>query len=247
KQLYAIFKIIDRGLIEPQALRGSWAGAMGHTQFIPTSYLAYAADGDGDDRVDIWGSIPDVMASTANYLAVHGWQPGSRWGVEVVLPPGFDYAQARLAVKHPSRYWAQQGVTRASGAALPAYAEAGVLAPAGARGPAFLVGPNFEVIMSYNHAVSYALAVGLLADRLAGRPGLRADWPRGLQPLSRDQVFALQRLLDRGGFDVGTPDGIIGPNTKAGIRAFQGAHGLTADGFATVGLVQRLRRRLGRL
>src|SRR5699024_7376796 len=144
------------------------------------------------------------------------------------------------------RYWARQGVTSASGAPLPAYAEAAVLAPAGARGPAFLVGPNFTVIMSYNHAISYALAVGLLADRLAGRPGLEADWPRGLQPLSHDQVLALQRLLNQGGFDVGTPDGIIGPNTKAGIRAFQAAQGVAADGFATVGLLQQARRVLGR-
>lgn len=248
KQLYAIFKIIDRGLIDRRALRGSWAGAMGHTQFLPSSYLAYGIDGDGDGHIDIWSSIPDVMASTANYLVAHEWQSGSHWGVEVTLPPDFNYGQARLSITHSTRFWRRQGVARSHGAPpLPEYAEASVLTPAGVYGPAFLVGPNFRVIMTYNHAISYALAVGLLADRLAGRPDVQIDWPRGLEPLSHDQVLALQRVLNRGGFDAGMPDGIIGPNTKAGIRAFQRARGLAADGFATRTLLQRIRHAVGRL
>lgn len=241
KQLYAIFKIVDSGAIAARELRGSWAGAMGHTQFLPTSYLAYAKDGDGDGRIDIWNSIDDVMASTANYLTAHGWQAGSRWGVEVTLPSGFDYAQAALAVKRSTGDWQARGVGAVTGGTLPRYAKASILAPAGARGPAFLVGPNFGVIMSYNHSINYALAVGLLADRLAGRPGVQQAWPRHLAALSRDQVVALQRMLNRKGYAVGTPDGIIGANTRKGIRQYQHAHGLVADGFATRQLVQRLR------
>src|SRR5699024_1023810 len=197
------------------------------------SYLAYAKDGDGDGRIDIWHNIDDVMASTANYLAAHGWQAGSRWGVEVTLPQGFDYSQATPAVKRPSRSWQARGVRAVAGETLPSYARASILAPAGARGPAFLVGPNFAVIMSYNHSINYALAVGLLADRLAGRPGVQQHWPRQLAALSREQIFALQRLLNRSGFATGTPDGIIGTNTRRGIRRYQHARGLVADGFAT--------------
>ncbi|MAX34000.1 MAG: murein transglycosylase [Halomonadaceae bacterium] len=241
-ELIAALKIIQDGDIAPDRMIGSWAGAMGHTQFLPSSFLAYAKDGDGDGRRDIWGSIPDVMASTANYLARAGWQAGEPWGVEVRLPADFDYSQTELATRRSSEAWAAQGVRAVDGGVLPAFAEASVLAPAGARGPAFLVGRNYRAILRYNNATSYALAVGTLARRGAGEPGIRADWPRQETPLSRSQVRTLQRALNARGFGTGTPDGIMGPNTRAGLRAYQASQGLTPDGFATVSLLKRLQQ-----
>tara|TARA_B100000700_G_scaffold118310_2_gene133081 strand:- start:1995 stop:3308 length:1314 start_codon:yes stop_codon:yes gene_type:complete len=241
-ELIAALKIIQDGDIAPDRMIGSWAGAMGHTQFLPSSFLAYAEDGDGDGRRDIWGSIPDVMASTANYLARAGWQAGEPWGVEVTLPADFDYSQTELATRRSSEAWAAQGVRAADGEVLPALAKASVLAPAGARGPAFLVGGNYRAILRYNNATSYALAVGTLARRVAGEPGISADWPRQETPLSRSQVRELQRALNARGFATGTPDGIMGPNTRAGLRAYQAAQGLTPDGFATVSLLERLQQ-----
>ncbi|WP_232825149.1 MULTISPECIES: lytic murein transglycosylase [Salinicola] len=239
-ELMAALKILQNGDIDRDHMRGSWAGAMGHTQFIPSSFLAYAVDGDGDGRRDIWGSIPDVMASTANYLAKSGWQRGQPWGAEVSLPAGFDYAQTELSVRHSSQAWAAQGVARVGGGALPDFAEASVIAPAGAEGPAFLVGPNFRVIMRYNASTSYALAVATLADRIAGRPGIQGQWPRSEPALSRTQVREMQQALNARGFDVGTPDGRIGPNTRAGLRAYQRSIGVTPDGYPTQALIQRL-------
>ncbi len=239
-ELIAALRIIEAGDIAPERMIGSWAGAMGHTQFLPSSYLAYAEDGDSDGRRDIWGSIPDVMASTANYLARAGWQAGEPWGIEVRLPPDFDYAQTELATRRASEAWAKQGVRAVDGGALPTLGQASILAPAGARGPAFLVGGNYRAILRYNNATSYALAVGTLSRRVAGEPGIRADWPRQETPLSRAQVRELQRALNARGFATGTPDGIMGPNTRAGLRAFQASQGLTPDGFATVSLLERL-------
>ncbi|MGR2739789.1 lytic murein transglycosylase [Billgrantia sp. Q4P2] len=241
-ELLAALRIIEAGDIAPDRMIGSWAGAMGHTQFIPSSFESYAVDGDGDGRRDIWGSIPDVMASTANYLARAGWQPGQPWAVEVRLPQGFDYAQTELTTRRSSREWAQQGVSRIGGGSLPGFEQASVIAPAGAQGPAFLVGPNYRAILRYNNATSYALAVGTLADRIAGREGIRAEWPRDAQPLSRSQVREMQQALNARGFDVGTPDGVMGPNTRQGLREFQRSIGVTPDGFATVGLLQQLQR-----
>ncbi|MBF8223860.1 lytic murein transglycosylase [Halomonas sp. 328] len=240
-ELMAALRIIEAGDIAPQRMIGSWAGAMGHTQFIPSSFEAYAVDGDGDGRRDIWGSIPDVLASTANYLAEAGWRRGEPWGVEVRLPQGFDYAEAELDTRLSAREWAERGVRSISGAALPDFAAASVLVPAGANGPAFLVGPNYRAILRYNNATSYALAVGSLADRIAGRDGVVAGWPRGEQPLTRGQVRDLQERLNARGFDTGTPDGILGPNTRRGLRAFQRSIGEAADGFATRRLLDALR------
>ncbi|WP_179951239.1 lytic murein transglycosylase [Billgrantia lactosivorans] len=239
-ELLAALRILDAGDITPERMIGSWAGAMGHTQFIPSSFETYAVDGDGDGRRDIWGSIPDVMASTANYLARAGWQPGQPWGTEVRLPDGFDYAQTELSTRRSSREWAEQGVRAVDGGSLPDFDEASVIAPAGARGPAFLVGPNYRAILRYNNATSYALAVGTLADRIAGREGVRAEWPRDVQPLSRSQVRDLQQALNARGFDVGDPDGVMGPNTRRGLRQYQRSIGVTPDGFATVSLLERL-------
>lgn len=239
-ELLAALRIIEAGDISADAMIGSWAGAMGHTQFIPSSFVAYAVDGDGDGRRDIWGSIPDVLASTANYLAEAGWRRGETWGVEVRLPAGFDYAQAELATRRSTDEWAAMGVRGVNGAALPDFAAASVLVPAGANGPAFLVGPNYRAILRYNNATSYALAVGTLAERIAGRDGVMAGWPRGEQPLTRGQVRELQERLNARGFDTGSPDGILGPNTRRGLRAFQRSIGEAADGFATRRLLEAL-------
>ncbi|WP_163577485.1 lytic murein transglycosylase [Halomonas faecis] len=241
-ELLAALRIIAAGDIAPDDMIGSWAGAMGHTQFLPSSFTVYAVDADGDGRRDIWGSIPDVLASTANYLAESGWQPGQPWGVEVRLPQDFDYAQAELSTRRSSREWAAQGVRPVGGGELPAFAAAAVITPAGARGPAFLVGPNFRAILRYNNATSYALAVATLADELAGRDGILTGWPRGEQPLARRQVREMQRSLNRRGYEVGVADGILGPNTRRGLRDFQRAIGETPDGFATRRLLERLTR-----
>ncbi|MCE9683819.1 lytic murein transglycosylase [Halomonas alkalisoli] len=241
-ELMAALRIIEAGDIPPERMVGSWAGAMGHTQFIPSSFEAYAVDGDGDGRRDIWGSIPDVMASTANYLARAGWQTGRPWGVEVRLPDDFDYAQTELTTRRASREWAAQGVRGVADGSLPEFAEASVIAPAGADGPAFLVGPNFRAILRYNNATSYALAVGTLANEVAGRQGIRSSWPRDEQPLTRSQVREMQQALNARGFEVGTPDGILGPNTRSGLRSYQRSIGVIPDGFATVSLLQRLQR-----
>ncbi|SDO15407.1 lytic murein transglycosylase [Halomonas shengliensis] len=241
-ELLAALRIIEAGDIAPERMLGSWAGAMGHTQFIPSSFAAYAVDGDGDGRRDIWGSIPDVMASTANYLARAGWQEGQPWGVEVTLPEGFDYAQTELSHRRPAREWAALGVRPVGGGTLPAFDAAAVITPAGAAGPAFLVGPNFRAILRYNNATSYALAVGSLADEIAGREGIVGGWPRDEQPLARTQVREMQRELNARGFEVGTPDGILGPNTRRGLREYQAAIGEVPDGFATRRLLERLTR-----
>ena len=239
-QLLAALKILQNRDIDRTQMIGSWAGAMGQTQFLPSAFLAYAVDADGDGRRDIWGSVPDVMASTANFLARSGWQTGQPWGLEVRLPSGFDYARADAEVRQPSAQWAAEGVQALDGAPLPTLLESSILLPAGARGPAFLVGPNFHTILRYNNASSYALAIHLLAQRLAGGPAVQAPWPREVQPLSRSQVLALQTALNARGFECGTPDGMAGPATQRGIRQYQRSLGLQADGYPTQELLQRL-------
>lgn len=239
-QLLAALKILQNRDIAREQMIGSWAGAMGQTQFLPSNFLAYAVDADGDGRRDIWGSVPDVMASTANFLARSGWQAGQPWAIEVRLPPGFDYARAENDVRQSSAQWAGEGLQSMDGAPLPALPDASVLLPASARGPAFLVGQNFRTILRYNNSSSYALAVGLLAQKLTDGPGVQTPWPRDLQPLSSSQVKALQTALNARGFDTGTPDGSMGPATRRGVRAFQRSLGVPADGYPTLELLQRL-------
>ncbi len=239
-ELLAALRIIDLGDIASEAMLGSWAGAMGHTQFLPSVFLAHAVDADGDGRRDIWGSIPDVAASTARFLADAGWQSQEPWGAEVRLPPGFDHARAELTVRQSAAQWAAEGLQTMDGRPLPTLASAAVLEPAGARGPAFLVGQNFRTILRYNNSTSYALAVALLAQRLDGGPGVVADWPRNLQPLSREQTRQLQSALNARGFATGTPDGVLGPATRAGLRQYQQSQGLVADGYPTLELLQGL-------
>ncbi|CAM0556650.1 Tn3 family transposase TnXax1 [Vreelandella titanicae] len=238
-ELLAALRIIDQGDIAAEDMKGSWAGAMGHTQFIPSSFEAYAVDGDGDGRRDIWDSIPDVMASTANYLDRAGWQTGQPWGIEVRLPEGFDYAQTE---RRSSAEWRNQGVQAQQGE-LPNFDSAAIVVPAGANGPAFLVGANFRAILRYNNATSYALAVATLGDAIAGREGIQHSWPRDQAPLTRDNVQELQRALNRVGYSVGGADGIMGPNTRQGLRNFQRDQGLIPDGFATQELLEQLRQR----
>lgn len=239
-QLLAALKILQNRDIDRAHMLGSWAGAMGQTQFLPSVYLAYAVDADGDGRRDIWGSEADVMASTANFLAASGWQANQPWGWEVTLPPGFDYALADAKLRQTNAAWAGLGVQAVDAMPLPPGADSALLLPAGARGPAFLVGPNFRVILRYNNATSYALAVSLLAQRIAGGPTVQAPWPRDLQGLTRTQLRELQTALNAQGFDTGTPDGVMGPATQQGLRRYQASRGLPADGYPTQALLQGL-------
>ncbi|MDH4426940.1 MAG: lytic murein transglycosylase [Acidovorax sp.] len=239
-ELLAALRILDQGDIAAERMVGSWAGAMGHTQFLPSVFLAHAVDADGDGHRDIWGSIPDVAASTANFLARSGWQAASTWGSEVVLPSGFDHGRADPAVRQSAARWEAEGLRAPEGQALPALADAYIITPAGARGPAFLVGENFRAILRYNNSVSYALAVGLLARQIEGGSGVATPWPRDLAPLSRAQLQAMQEALNRKGFAAGTPDGVMGPATRAGLRGFQRSIGLPPDGYPTLELLQRL-------
>ena len=239
-QLMAALKILQSGDIDRAHMIGSWAGAMGQTQFIPSAFLSFAVDADGDGRRDIWGSMADVTASTANFLARSGWQVGQAWGAEVKLPDGFDAGRADDGLRQASAQWAGEGVQTLDGAPLPDFPDGAILMPAGVRGPAFLVGPNFRTILRYNNSTSYALAVSLLAQRIAGGPGVQGAWPRDLQPLSRDQVKALQAALNDRGFPAGSADGQIGPATRQALRAWQRGQGLPADGYPTPDMLTKL-------
>ncbi|HCN66267.1 MAG TPA: lytic murein transglycosylase [Pseudomonas sp.] len=243
-QLIAALKIIQEGDVTPDKMLGSWAGAMGQTQFIPTTYETHAVDFDGDGRRDIWNSSADALASTAHYLQSSGWKQGQPWGFEVQLPAGFDYALADGAVRKSVSEWRKLGVTLPAGTQAPAGAEelsATLLLPAGYRGPAFLVLDNFRAILRYNNSSSYALAVGLLSQRFNGGGVIVGDWPKDDLPLSRTERMELQTLLSQRNFDAGNPDGIIGANTRKAIRSAQQAFGWPADGYPTHKLLERLR------
>jgi membrane-bound lytic murein transglycosylase B len=241
-ELLAALKILQHGDIDRDHMIGSWAGAMGQTQFMPSSYLAFAVDADGDGHRDIWGSMADVLSSTANFLARSGWQAEEPWGLEVQLPTGFDPARADASVQQASAQWSTEGVRAVEGSPLPAMADASILQPAGARGPAFIVGRNYRAILRYNNSMSYALTVCLLSQRIAGGPGVLADWPRDLRALNRGEMLALQAALNRRGFDSGKPDGQMGPATRQALRAFQRSVGMSADGYPTAELLGRLQQ-----
>ncbi len=241
-QLLAALRILAKGDVTAARMRGSWAGAMGHTQFMPTSWWDHAVDFDGDGRRNIWDDNPaDALASTAAYLKHFGWKTGQPWGLEITLPPGFDYDQTTERVKKPVAEWAAMGVAPAAGGALPDHGIASVLLPGGARGAAFLIFPNFQVIERYNTADAYIIAVGHLADRLRGGPPIMAGWPRDLRALSLPERMDLQALLGAAGFDPQGVDGRIGPNTIAAVKAYQKANGLVPDGYASVEILERLR------
>jgi len=241
-ELLAALKILDSGDIPLERMNGSWAGAMGMTQFMPTIFLKHAVDEDGDGRRDIWGSLPDVFASTAKFVQANGWRTGERWGEEVALPAGFPYEQAELTITKPVSEWARLGVRPVQGGQLAGEGNAAILVLAGQNGPAFLVRENYRAIMRYNPSTSYALAVAILSDRLAGRPGVQAAWPRHELPLSKDERIELQQRLATMGFEPGTADGIVGANTRNAVRRFQKSIGVAPDGFATKGLLERLRQ-----
>jgi lytic murein transglycosylase len=234
--------ILEAGDIAAADMQGSWAGAMGQTQFLPATFRRYAVDGDGDGRRDIWRSLPDVFASTANYLAALGWQPNQPWGAEVRLPADFPWDQAEVDVAKSVAEWTALGVRRADGGSLPGVASpASIIAPAGHRGPAFIVFDNFRAILDYNYSISYALAVSHLADRIAGDRQFAVEWPRGEPPLSRTDKLDLQNLLLARGLDPGAADGVIGAKTRAAIRRFQREVGAVPDGFPTMALLTQLR------
>lgn len=230
-ELIATLRIIERGDLAPEKLRGSWAGAFGQTQFMPSTYLRLSADGDGDGRRDLVDSVADALASTANYLARAGWQSGQPWGYEVKLPAGYSGPSGRTG-KQPVSSWAARGITRMDGAPLSGAGNAGLLLPAGRNGPAFLVFKNFDAAYSYNAAESYALAISVLSDRLRGRAGIRTPWPTDDRGLSRAERRDLQRRLIAQGYDVGEPDGAIGAKTRAAIKAVEARLGLPQTGRA---------------
>ncbi len=240
-QLLATLRLVDTGQVEPDRLIGSWAGAMGQPQFMPGTFERYAIDADRDGRKDIWSSLPDVFASAANYLAAIGWRRGERWGGEVSLPTGFDYHQAQLAVVRPLSDWTALGVLRADGGALPPSDLTGsILLPAGYRGPAILVYGNFHIITEWNCSLHYALAVGLLADRIEGGNPLSVGRPAGDRALPRTGILAMQGDLSMLGFEAGEPDGMIGRQTRAAVRDYQRARDLPADGYPTQRLSARM-------
>lgn len=241
-ELLAALRILQAGDVAPGNMLGSWAGAMGHTQFMPTSYLTFAVDFDHSGHPDIWGASPtDALASTANYLAKRGWKRGQPWGMEIRLPQGFNYASADQANRRPVADWNDRGVTTLAGKPLPNYGNAAILAPAGARGPAFVVYDNFFVIKTYNNATSYALGVAYLGDRIGGGGPIVATWPRDERELSRTEKVELQQRLTALGYDTGSQDGVIGPNTINALRAWQSSQGMTPDGFATAAILQTIR------
>ncbi|MDF1856174.1 lytic murein transglycosylase [Pseudooceanicola sp.] len=240
KQLIAALKILQTGDTTEDRMLASWAGAMGHTQFIPTSYLAYAVDFTGDGKRDIWADDPsDALASTAAYLAKSGWIKGQPWGVEVNLPKGFDFTHA--AGKRMPSDWARLGVKGVDGKPVPDHGTARLLLPAGALGIAFLVFKNFDVIRRYNASDAYALGVGHLGDRINGRGPLAGSWPEGERSLLRAEARELQSLLSAKGYATGGVDGKIGSKTIAAIRAYQKASGIAADGYPSLALLTRLR------
>jgi len=242
EQLMAALEILDRGDISTDRMVGSWAGAMGHTQFIPTTFLSYAVDFDGDGRRDLWNSIGDALASTANYLASAGWREGLPWGYEVNLPAQFDWDLSHADSRRPLKNWQHYGVRLANGQLPPGLeVPTALIAPAGHRGPAFLVTDNFRAILRYNNATSYALAVSHLADRLGGSGQFTASWPTTLEPLSRSDKKELQRLLSARGYDPGGIDGIVGPRTRAAVKRFQKEINQPNDGYPTQELLNLLR------
>lgn len=239
-QLIAALQIIDEGAIAAEQMEGSWAGAMGHVQFMPTVFLKHAVDADGDGRRDLWNSLPDAMMSAGQFLQSMGWDPDYRWGREVQLPEGFDYSLAGHGQRSLAQ-WRELGITDAFGQPLDDLElQAKLIVPAGHRGPAFLVYKNFRVIMGWNRSEYYAISVGHLADRIAGAGGLHNPPPTDTPALSRDIIKTLQQSLNRQGFSAGSADGILGPATRRAIRQFQARNGLTADGYPDQRLFQAL-------
>jgi membrane-bound lytic murein transglycosylase B len=239
-ELIAALRIVNGGHVVDFA--GSWAGASGHTQFMPSSWEKFAVDFDGDGKRNLWGDDPgDALASTANYLKHWGWTRGQPWGLEVTLPEGFDYDQTTERVVKPVAEWQALGVRTATGGDLPDHGPGSILLPGGHRGAAFLIFPNFQVIERYNTADAYIIGIGHLADRIKGGAPIAAAWPRELRALSLEERRELQDLLGKAGFDPGGVDGRMGPKTIAAVKAFQKARGLVPDGYPSLDLLTALR------
>ena len=241
EQLIAALEILQNGDTSARNMTGSWAGAMGHTQFMPTSYLSNAVDFNGDGRRDIWSDDPtDALASTAAYLKNAGWKTGQPWGVEVRLPRGFDYTLADRTVTRSTGAWARMGVRDTTGQEVPNHGRASILLPAGARGPALMIFDNFAALERYNSADAYVIGVGHLSDRVKGGPRIQGSWPTGDPAMSRSQREEMQLRLTLAGFDTQGVDGRVGPNTINAIRSYQRARGLVPDGYASVALLKTL-------
>ena len=241
-QLTAALGILQNGDVELDQMKGSWAGAMGHTQFMPTSFLAHAVDFTGDGKRDIWSDdARDALASTAAYLAANGWAPGQPWGVEIRIPDRFDYAQARREITKMPSEWARIGVLDMAGNPVPNHGPASVLLPAGAKGAAFLIFGNFAALENYNTADAYVVAVGHLADRIKGGPAFEHGWPRHLRVLTFDERIELQKRLTSAGYDTEKIDAKMGPLTVDAIRRFQVDRGIVPDGYPSLSVLDRLR------
>ena len=242
-EFLAALEILNRGDVSPDRLKGSWAGAFGPTQFMPTSFKRYAVDFDGDGRRDVVNSAADLIASTANNLKVDGWIAGQTWGYEVTLPPGFNYLLADSAKSMTAQEWERLGVTRVNHKPFPRPTDRGyLLIPAGANGPVFLMVNNFRVLMKYNPAEAYAMAIGHLADRMRGDGPIVTPWPRQERVLTSAERYELQQNLVRRGFDIGgEPNGRINAKSRSAIKSFQVSQGIVPDGFASADILQRLR------
>lgn len=241
-QLIAALKIVQTGNVLPKRLKGSWAGGMGHTQFIPTTYLDHAVDFRGDGRRDIWSDDPtDALASTASFLRHCGWRKGQPWGREVALSHRFDLALANRRIRKTVNDWMAMGVRDARARRIPDQGFASILLPAGWRGGAFMIFDNFQVMRLYNAADAYVIAVGHLADRIGGGDSFRSGWPRKDRNLGVAEKMEMQRMLVARGFDTQGTDGIIGPKTMDAIRAFQASRGLPPDGYASHEILERLK------
>ncbi len=240
-ELMAALKIIEAGDIDVQQMEGSWAGAMGHVQFMPSAYLRYAVDGDGDGKRDLWGSTEDAMFSAGNFLQHLGWQAGIRWGREVILPEGFDYALANTGKSSPLSDWRDLGIKDAFGQPLASSDIASrLLVPSGHKGPAFVIYENFDVIMDWNHSEYYALSVGRLADRISGAGKLHTRPPDADLKISRERVLQLQQNLNTLGYDAGEPDGVPGPMTRSAVSRYQQSKGVIADGYLDAGIIKAI-------
>ncbi len=245
-ELLEALRIIDQGHITPDKMKGSWAGAMGQMQFLPSTFIGHAVDYTGNGRKDIWGSLPDAFASAAKFLSDIGWNKGELWGREVLLPEDFDLGLSGMETEKTVNEWSNSGVRRAYGDPLPeADMEGSVILPQGHDGPAFLVYNNFRVIMGWNRSVNYAIAVGHLADRIVGLPEIVNGRDARHEPLSRDNIKEIQAFLNRLGYDAGSEDGFAGPRTRTAIRNFQQEHSLPPDGYASLSLLKRLRKEAG--
>ncbi|MFP4049699.1 MAG: lytic murein transglycosylase, partial [Desulfovermiculus sp.] len=245
-ELLEALRIIEQGHITPDEMKGSWAGAMGQMQFLPSTFNGHAVDYTGNGRKDIWGSLPDAFASAAKFLSDLGWHKGELWGREVVVPNDFDLGLAGMETKKTVNEWSDSGVRRAYGAPLPeADMEGSVILPQGHEGPAFLVYNNFRIIMDWNRSVNYALAVGHLADRIVGLPEIVNGRDARHEPLSRENIKEIQMVLNQLRYDAGSEDGYAGTRTRTAIRNFQQEHSLPPDGYTSPGLLKRLRKEAG--